>query len=68
MMLKVIFHEEDGGFWAEVPSLPGCYSQGRTRSEAKENVAEAIQGYLETVQEESFTLSGEGACIEEVAV
>lgn len=42
--------EEDGGFVAEVPSLPGCVSQGKTRAEAVENVKEAIAGYLESLE------------------
>jgi predicted RNase H-like HicB family nuclease len=42
--------DEDGVFVAEVPSLPGCVSQGRTRAEALENVREAIAAYLESLE------------------
>jgi antitoxin HicB len=42
--------DEDGMFVAEVPSLPGCVSQGRTRAEALRNVAEAISGYVESLR------------------
>lgn len=42
--------DEDGMFVAEVPSLPGCISQGRTRIEAVENVKEAIAAYLESLE------------------
>jgi antitoxin HicB len=42
--------DEDGYFVAEVPSLPGCISQGKTRSEALQNVKEAISLYLESLQ------------------
>ena len=42
--------DEDGMFVAEVPSLPGCVSQGRTREEALQNVEEAISGYLESLR------------------
>lgn len=42
--------EKDGGFVAEVPSLPGCVSEGATRAEALENVKEAIEGYLESLE------------------
>ena len=42
--------DEDGMFVAEVPSLPGCVSQGQTREEALRNVKEAIAGYLESLQ------------------
>jgi predicted RNase H-like HicB family nuclease len=46
----LIEQDEDGVFVAEVPSLPGCISQGRTRTEAIANVKEAITGYLESLQ------------------
>ncbi|MGI6419623.1 MAG: type II toxin-antitoxin system HicB family antitoxin [Thermoguttaceae bacterium] len=46
----LIEQDEDGVFVAEVPSLPGCISQGRTRMEAIANVKEAITGYLESLQ------------------
>jgi predicted RNase H-like HicB family nuclease len=42
--------DEDGVFVAEVPSLPGCVSQGSTRAEALSNVQEAIEGYLESLK------------------
>jgi len=41
--------DEDGMFVAEVPSLPGCISQGKSRAEALANVKEAIAGYLESL-------------------
>ncbi len=45
----LIEQDEDGVFVAEVPSLPGCISQGRTRTEATENIKEAIALYLESL-------------------
>ncbi|MEZ4422318.1 MAG: type II toxin-antitoxin system HicB family antitoxin [Gemmatimonadota bacterium] len=45
----LIDQDEDGVFVAQVPSLPGCVSQGRTRAEAIANVKEAIAGYLESL-------------------
>jgi predicted RNase H-like HicB family nuclease len=45
----LIEQDEDGVFVAEVPSLPGCISQGATRAEALENVREAIAVYLESL-------------------
>jgi predicted RNase H-like HicB family nuclease len=46
----VVIHEDpEGGFWAEVPALPGCYSQGETLDEVKANVREAIAGVLEAM-------------------
>jgi antitoxin HicB len=47
----LIEQDEDGVYVAEVPALPGCISQGKTRSEAIDNVKEAIAGYLESLQE-----------------
>jgi len=45
--LKVLIHRaEEGGFWAEVPALPGCVSQGETVEELRANVREAIEGWL----------------------
>ena len=46
----LIEQDEDGMFVVEVPSLPGCISQGRTRSEAVENIKEAIAGYHESLE------------------
>ena len=48
----VIHKDSDGGFWAEVPALPGCYSQGETVDELKDNVREAIAGVLEVMKEQ----------------
>jgi predicted RNase H-like HicB family nuclease len=42
--------DEDGVFVAEVPSLPGCISQGNTRQEALDNIREAIEVYLESLE------------------
>ncbi len=47
MTLKLIVHEaEEGGYWAEVPSLPGCFTQGDTLAELTERAREAILAYL----------------------
>jgi predicted RNase H-like HicB family nuclease len=45
----LIEQDEDGMFVAEVPSLPGCISEGQTRAEAIDNVKEAIAVYLESL-------------------
>mgnify|MGYP005851350773 FL=1 len=55
MKIKVVIHEaEEGGFWAEVPAIPGCATQGDTFEELLQNLYEAIEGCLsvdiETVQ------------------
>jgi predicted RNase H-like HicB family nuclease len=47
MKLKVIIHEaEEGGFWAEVPAIPGCATQGETFAELLNNLYEAVEGCL----------------------
>ena len=47
MKLKIIVHTaEEGGFWAEVPSIPGCATQGDTFEELLHNLYEAVEGCL----------------------
>lgn len=47
MNLKAIIHDaEEGGFWAEVPALPGCVTQGDSMEEVTANLREAIDGWL----------------------
>jgi predicted RNase H-like HicB family nuclease len=47
MKIKVIIHPaEEGGYWAEVPALPGCFSEGETLEEMLGNIKEAIEGCL----------------------
>jgi predicted RNase H-like HicB family nuclease len=45
MKIKIVVHEaEEGGFWAEVPAIPGCASQGDSMDELMKNFQEAIEG------------------------
>ncbi len=47
MKIKVVVHEaEEGGYWAEVPAIPGCATQGDTFDELMNNIHEAIEGCL----------------------
>ena len=47
MKLKVIVHKaEEGGYWAEVPAIPGCATQGETFEELLQNLYEAVKGCL----------------------
>ena len=47
MKIKIVVHEaEEGGYWAEVPAIPGCASQGDTMDELMSNLQEAIEGCL----------------------
>ena len=55
--VKVVIHEaEEGGFWAEVPAIPGCATQGETFEELLRNLYEAVEGCLSVdVQKLSVT-------------
>lgn len=47
MKIKVVVHEaEEGGYWAEVPAIPGCATQGDTFEELLKNLYEAVEGCL----------------------
>lgn len=47
MKIKVVVHEaEEGGYWAEVPAIPGCATQGETFEELLKNLYEAVEGCL----------------------
>lgn len=53
MEYTVIVHPaEEGGYWVEVPALPGCLSQGETIEEALSNVREAIETHIEALKGE----------------
>lgn len=53
MKLKVVVHEaEEGGYWAEVPAIPGCATQGDTLEDLMKNVHEAVEGCLSVEIEE----------------
>jgi predicted RNase H-like HicB family nuclease len=64
MKLKVIVHEaEEGGYWAEVPSIPGCATEGDTFEELLQNLYEAIEACL-SVDLEPSALSNGGRVME----
>ena len=51
MKLKIIIEKDEAGYYvAEVPALPGCFSQGKTYEEAIANIKEAIEGWLEVME------------------
>jgi predicted RNase H-like HicB family nuclease len=51
MTIKAIIHEaEEGGFWAEVPSLPGCFTEADSMDELRANLKDAIQGWMEAAE------------------
>lgn len=51
MKYKVSIRETEEGYAISVPGLPGCWSQGKTEEEALENIRDAIQAYLETIDD-----------------
>ena len=52
MIFKAIIHDaEEGGYWAEVPALPGCVTEGDTIAELHANLKEAIRGCLAVLNE-----------------
>jgi len=67
LKLKAIIHEaEEGGFWAEVPAIPGCCTQGETYEEVLRNLREAVEGCLSC--DIADVKSGEHDRIVEIAV
>ena len=60
-MRQVVLYpdHEDGGWIAEVPSLPGCFSQGDTKEEAVENIRDAIETWIEGAREAGMTVPDE---------
>ncbi len=67
MNIKVILEPSDeGGYTVYVPSLSGCISEGETIEEALENIQEAIELYLDPLEDE--LLLGEGAIVRELAL
>ena len=64
MKLKVVVHEaEEGGYWAEVPAIPGCATQGESFEELLSNLYEAIEGCL-SVDVQEISASDKGKIIE----
>ncbi len=54
MEYTVIMHPaEESGYWAEIPALPGCYSQGETLEEVMENVKEAVESHVDALKQDN---------------
>ncbi|PSF31440.1 type II toxin-antitoxin system HicB family antitoxin [Aphanothece hegewaldii CCALA 016] len=67
MKIKAILHPaQEGGYWAEVPALPGCITEGDTLEEVMNNLQDAITGWLEVANE--YQLTDEADQIIEIAV
>jgi len=59
-MREVIIYPGEDGFWVtECPSLPGCISQGKTKTEAIANIKEAIRGYVKALEEDGLPVPEE---------
>jgi predicted RNase H-like HicB family nuclease len=64
MKLKVIVHEaQEGGYWAEVPAIPGCATEGDTFEDLLHNLYEAVEGCL-SVDLDSVTITGKDRVLE----
>jgi predicted RNase H-like HicB family nuclease len=64
MEYTVLFHPaEEGGYWAEVPSLPGCYSQGETIEETTQNIREAIESHIAALKAEGQAVGGDNGIL-----
>jgi predicted RNase H-like HicB family nuclease len=60
MKIRVILERDEAGYYvAEVPAMPGCMSQGRTRREAIANIKEAIAGWVEVMGSKTRRKRGE---------
>ena len=70
MEYTVLIHPaEEGGYWAEVPALPGCFTQGETIDETLENARDAIECHLVCLREEGKEVTGdEGLVIGRVKI
>ena len=69
MQYSVVVHAaEEGGYWVEVPALPGCASQGETVEETLENVKEATALYLQALREEGQDIPKDEEIVFKVAV
>lgn len=64
----LVYKAEEGGYWAEVPALPGCYSQGETIEETMKNIKEAIESHLIVLKEDETIPSEEDFVIARVNV
>ena len=69
MKYRVILIESDQGYAVGCPALPGCWSQGRTREEARANIREAIRLWLEVAEEDARReAEAEQGVMEEVTI
>ncbi len=69
MEYTIIVHpDETGGYWSEVPALPGCGSQGETVEEAVGMTKDAIEGYLEALRAQGKSIPSDTSVVVKVTV
>ena len=69
MEYSVVVHQaEEGGFWAEVPALPGCYSHGESVEETLGNLREAIALYTDVLRDEGQDAPRDADVVHQVSV
>ena len=69
MKLKIVLEpSEEGGFTVYVPSLPGCISEGNTEEEAITNIKEAIELYLESIDDDVLSSSSSKTVVKEITI
>lgn len=56
--VEIIREEDDKGYYAVVPALPGCFSQGKTIEQTKKNIAEAIKLHLRALKKSGLKFTG----------
>jgi predicted RNase H-like HicB family nuclease len=61
--LVVVHHAEEGGYWAEVPALDGCFAQGETVEDVLSDVRGAIASHLAALREDGQALPGESGIL-----
>jgi predicted RNase H-like HicB family nuclease len=66
--MVIVEKAEEGGFYAHVPDLPGCYSQGESLAETLENIRGSMEAWLEAAREHGYTLPGDEVLRAEIAV
>ena len=69
MNLKIVLEPSDeGGYTVYVPSLPGCISEGDTKEEAIHNIKEAIEVYLEPIEDDILSTSTKNVEVQEITI
>ena len=69
MRYSIVIHQaEEGGYWVDVPALPGCYSQGDTLDDTLQDATEAIELYVQAVREQGQDLPKDEDVVFQVSI